>query len=382
MMRRLFTKAAATDRRDARTPRVRLMFVALALPLMLGACQSLGDLVGDPSLKPSSSPVIADNVRSGRLAKVGAAQHPKILATYGGEYSNPKLERMVAGIVGKLVTVSDNPTQVYQITILNSPNVNAFALPGGYLYVTRGLLALANDTAELAAVIAHEMAHVTANHGVLRQQKEAEVELASRVVTDVLADKDAGKAGAGARQAPAGAFLAQPGTAGRRDRHRGNRRSGLRPLCGGRFPEVHGGLRGIPHRSGEDDTSLDFLATHPSTPQRIELAIGHARKFGSPGKGERDHEGYLAGLDGLLFGDTAEEGYVRGQTYRISASASLSPSPKASRSTIARRRCLARAHRTMRRSGSTASTYRQASRWKPISLPAGWRASTQPRSAR
>ncbi len=78
---------------------------------------------------------------------------------------------MVAKVVGNLTTVSGNPSQTYRITILNSPNVNAFALPGGYLYVTRGLLALANDFAELAAVLAHEMGHVTANHGIQRQRR-------------------------------------------------------------------------------------------------------------------------------------------------------------------------------------------------------------------
>src|SRR5690606_27847685 len=83
--------------------------------------------------------------------------------------------------------------QTYQITILNSPNINAFALPGGYLYVTRGLLALANDSAELAAVLAHEMAHVTSNHGIQRQQKEAEEVLASQVVNDVLGSDPAGR---------------------------------------------------------------------------------------------------------------------------------------------------------------------------------------------
>ncbi|WP_346906341.1 M48 family metalloprotease [uncultured Roseibium sp.] len=61
---------------------------------------------------------------------------------------------------------SEDPAQSYKITILNSPAINAFALPGGYLYVTRGLLALANDTSELAAVLAHEMAHVTSNHAI------------------------------------------------------------------------------------------------------------------------------------------------------------------------------------------------------------------------
>ncbi|MFZ2102342.1 MAG: M48 family metalloprotease [Oricola sp.] len=282
---------------------------------MVGACQNFGDLVGDPSLKPSSSPVIADNVRSGRLAKVGAAQHPKILATYGGEYSNPNLERMVAGIVGKLVTVSDNPTQVYQITILNSPNVNAFALPGGYLYITRGLLALANDTAELAAVIAHEMGHVTANHGVLRQEKEAEVELASRVVSDVLSDKDAGRRALVRGKLRLAQFSRNQELQADAIGIAAIGEAGFDPYAAADFQKTMAAYTDFRSASGEEDTSLDFLATHPSTPQRIELAIGHARKFGSPGKGERDHEGYLAGLDGMLFGDTAEEGYVRGQTY-------------------------------------------------------------------
>src|ERR1041384_4508264 len=116
-----------------------------------------------------------------------------MLATYGGEYSDAKLERMVAKVVGSLTLGTDNPTQTYRITILNSPNVNAFALPGGYLYVTRGLLALANDSAELAAVIAHEMGHVTANHGLARQRKEAEEVLATKVVTDVLGESEVAK---------------------------------------------------------------------------------------------------------------------------------------------------------------------------------------------
>ena len=108
---------------------------------------------------------------------------------------------MVAKVVGNLTLVSSNPTQTYRITILNSPNVNAFALPGGYLYVTRGLLALANDSSELAAVIAHEMGHVTANHGLQRQKLEAEEELATKVVSDVLGESPSDQGGADPRQA-------------------------------------------------------------------------------------------------------------------------------------------------------------------------------------
>jgi len=306
---------AALQRFDARARRARLAFAVLALPMLLTSCQNLSQLVGDPSIKPSDSPVIAQNVRSGKLARVGAAQHPKILATYGGEYSNPKLERMVAGIVGKLVTVSDNPSQVYQITILDSPNVNAFALPGGYLYITRGLLALANDTAELAAVIAHEMGHVTANHGILRQQKEAEVELASRVVSDVLSDKDAGRRALVRGKLRLAQFSRNQELQADAIGIAAIGEAGFDPYAAAAFQETMAAYTDFRNASGDADTSLDFLATHPSTPQRIELAVGHARKFGSPGKGERDHDGYLAGIDGMLFGDSEEEGFVRGQSY-------------------------------------------------------------------
>nr|WP_246273074.1 M48 family metalloprotease [Oricola thermophila] len=285
------------------------------MPFLLSSCQNLGQLVGDQSIKPSASPVIAENVRSGRLARVGAAQHPKILATYGGEYSNPKVERMVAGVVGKLVTVSDNPSQVYQITILDSPNVNAFALPGGYLYITRGLLALANDTAELAAVIAHEMAHVTANHGILRQQKEAEVELASRIVSDVLSDKDAGRRALVRGKLRLAQFSRNQELQADAIGIAAIGEAGFDPYAAAAFQETMAAYMDFRNAAGDIDTSLDFLSTHPSTPQRIQLAVGHARKFGEPGKGERDREGYLAGIDGMLFGDSAEEGYVRGQRY-------------------------------------------------------------------
>jgi hypothetical protein len=170
---------------------------AVGVAALVAACQvmSLGGEVRESGFQPSDNPVTVDNVtKNDKLAELAKGQHPRILATYGGEYSDAKLERMVAKVVGNLTLVSGNPAQTYRITILNSPNVNAFALPGGYLYVTRGLLALANDSAELAAVIAHEMGHVTANHGLQRQQLEAEEELATKVVSDVLGESPSAKA--------------------------------------------------------------------------------------------------------------------------------------------------------------------------------------------
>lgn len=117
-----------------------------------------------------------------------------MVATYGGVYEDRGAERAVAQVVGRLVEASDDPSQAYRITILNSPAVNAFALPGGYLYVTRGLLALATDTSEVAAVLAHEMAHVTASHAIKRQQRAEATELAGRVLGNVVRDPDQARA--------------------------------------------------------------------------------------------------------------------------------------------------------------------------------------------
>ncbi|HCD16293.1 MAG TPA: hypothetical protein DEQ83_01490, partial [Rhodobiaceae bacterium] len=101
-------------------------------------------------------------------ARIGAEEHTKIVKAYGGAYGDERVNDYVEQIMEKIARASDRPDLRYQITVLNSPVVNAFALPGGYTYVTRGLLALANSEAELAGVIGHEIAHVTARHGARR----------------------------------------------------------------------------------------------------------------------------------------------------------------------------------------------------------------------
>src|SRR5262245_37971923 len=115
-------------------------------------------------------------------------EHQRILAAYNGAYEDPKLEALVRQTVDKLVMASERPDQRYQITVLNSPAINAFALPTGQLYVTRGLIALANDTSELASVMSHEMAHVIASHASMREDQARQALIASRVVSDVLSD--------------------------------------------------------------------------------------------------------------------------------------------------------------------------------------------------
>lgn len=291
--------------------------IAVALSALVAGCQALNPTdLRESGFQPSNNPVTVDNVsRNDKLAEIAKGQHPRILATYGGEYSDPKLERMVAKVVGSLTTVSGNPNQTYRITILNSPNVNAFALPGGYLYVTRGLLALANDSAELAAVIAHEMGHVTANHGIQRQQKEAEEVLATKVVTDVLGESPTAKAALIRGKLRLAQFSRNQELEADGIGIKMIGQTGYDPFAAGRFLQSMAAYSDLRAVSGATDASLDFLASHPNAPQRIDLAQRHARQFGAPGIGQRDRDSFLAGIDGLLFGDTPDEGYVRGTTF-------------------------------------------------------------------
>ncbi|MDP3896762.1 MAG: M48 family metalloprotease [Mesorhizobium sp.] len=307
----------ATDDQRPSKRAIRGLLSAVALLAVLSGCQGLSGAVDSSDLRPSANPVTVDSVgRSDRFAELARQQHPRILATYGGEYSDPKLERMVARVVGGLTLDPDNPNQTYRITILNSPNVNAFALPGGYLYITRGLLALANDSAELAAVIAHEMGHVTANHGVQRQQREADEVLAAKVVSDVLEGDAAAKAALIRGKLRLAQFSRNQELEADAIGIRAIGRAGFDPFAAGRFLQSMAAYSEFRAVNGASDASLDFLATHPAAPQRIELAQGHARNFGAPGTGTRDRDWYLAGIDGMLFGDTPDEGYVRGRTFQ------------------------------------------------------------------
>jgi predicted Zn-dependent protease len=103
---------------------------------------------------------------------LGAQEHPGILDQYGA-LEAPSLERYVDQVGQRLVRVSHRPHLTYRFTVLDSPILNAFALPGGYIYVTRGLLAELNNEAELAGVVGHEIGHVTARHGAQRYTQAA-----------------------------------------------------------------------------------------------------------------------------------------------------------------------------------------------------------------
>ncbi|PHR22403.1 MAG: metalloprotease [Hoeflea sp.] len=296
--------------------KLRLALVACGGALLLSGCQTLGVDVYEPSVRPSSTPQTAEKAgASDPRTRIGANEHPRIIASYGGEFRDAKTERLVARIVGALTLVSENPSQAYRITVLNSPAVNAFALPGGYLYVTRGLLALANDASEVAAVLSHEMAHVTANHGLERQRREQEVELAGQVAEELFANSIDGRRAVARGKLSLAAFSRNQELQADVIGVRMLGEAGYDPYAAPRFLESMNANQRFNSVDPETDASLDFLASHPNAPQRVELARSHARAFGQEGVGDRGREYYLEGIDGLLFGDSPNEGYVRGTEF-------------------------------------------------------------------
>ncbi|YCI02420.1 M48 family metalloprotease [Ensifer sp. D2-11] len=291
--------------------------VALAATTLIAGCQSVIEQTYEPTVSPSSNPQIVEEVqKNDPRAQLGAREHPRIVASYGGEYRDAKTERLVARITGALTAVSENPQQSYRITILNSPAINAFALPGGYLYVTRGLLALANDASEVAAVLSHEMAHVTANHGIQRQQREEAEVIASRVVSEVLSSDLAGKQALARGKLRLAAFSRNQELQADVIGVRMLGEAGYDPYAAARFLDSMAAYSRFSAVDPEADQSLDFLSSHPNAPQRVDLARRHARAFGPEGtSGDRGRDYYLAGIDGILYGDSPQEGYVRGQTF-------------------------------------------------------------------
>lgn len=280
-------------------------FVALFLVVpLLTACVSFG---GSPSLS---------GLAPGAGASIGQREHPRVVAAYGGRYRDKKVESLLGDVTKRLVAVSSTPRQNYRLTILNSPVVNAFALPGGYLYVTRGLLALANDTSEVAAVLSHEMAHVTENHAFQRQQRARQAKLVNKVVTDVIADEQEGQIALTSSQVSLASFSRGQELAADRIGVEMMAKADLDPYAAARFLTSMGRFSRFRADSlSSNANSPNFLASHPATPARISQVVETARAFTPRVDSTEERANYLDAIDGLTFGDDPSEGYVRGRAY-------------------------------------------------------------------
>jgi predicted Zn-dependent protease len=244
-------------------------------------------------------------------------EHQRVLSAYGGAYEDPRLHAKLTSIVSRLVAASDKPDLSYKITILNSPAVNAFALPNGQLYVTRGLLGLANDGAEFASVMSHEMAHVIARHAATREEQARKTEVISNV-NDLLSDPQVGAMALARSKIALASFSRSQefeadgigvGIAAR---------AGFDPFGASRLLNSMGRNAELYTASrGGDARSLDFLSSHPATPERVKNAADSARQFPAASRAHRDNDkaAYLASIDGMTYGEDPADGFVRGRHF-------------------------------------------------------------------
>jgi len=290
------------------------LLLALLLPLS-GCVEVFGTATPQPadSNTAQTSPVDAPTGEDAEDAVIGQREHPRIIATYGGIYSDPAAEVMIAHIVGRLLSSAGQPNTQYTVTILDTADVNAFALPGGYIYVTRGILALANDTSEIAAVLAHEIAHVVLHHARARTNKQRADQVVDKVMTGVLG-------AAGQQSAEEQSKLSMAAFSQQQELeadHKGIEimgNAGYDAFAAARFLSAMG--RFSKFSAGDAAQADDFLSSHPSTPDRIQKATALAQsEFGNVPSAEHDRDGYMTALDGMSFGASPQQGAIIGQRY-------------------------------------------------------------------
>ena len=282
--------------------------VAVLAPLLLAGCLTTSDnrLVSLPV--PQGSPQADREPATQR-------EHARILASYGGEYDNARAQAMITKTVDRLVAASERPDLKYQVTVLNSPAINAFALPNGRLYITRGLVALANDKAELASVLSHEMGHVIAQHATIREEQARQVAIISHVVNDVLSDPQVGALALAKSKLTLAAFSRAQEFEADGIGVGISARAGFDPYGASRFLSDMQRNADLKASDSAGPRGIDFLSSHPATPERVKNALANARQFSGPGRGERDHIEYLASLDGMVYGEDPSEGFARGRHF-------------------------------------------------------------------
>ncbi|MCX7863915.1 MAG: M48 family metalloprotease [Novosphingobium sp.] len=252
----------------------------------------------------------------------GAKAHPQLLQEFGGAETGPQAAYVER--VGKAIALQSglsNAREDFTVTLLNSPVNNAFAIPGGYVYVTRQLAALMNNEAELAAVLGHEIGHVAARHAASRQKAANRNQLL------------------GALGAILSGVLLGDTAFGRLGQSLFTQGSQLLTLRYSRTQEIQADNLGIEYlrRAGYDPRAMstvlhslarqnaleaqlrgsanrvpEWASSHPDPASRVRAALSRA---GAGATGRTNRDIFLAGIDGLTYGDDPRQGIVDGRDF-------------------------------------------------------------------
>jgi len=295
-------------------PSIKIIALATAAPLALAGCATLGGPVPD-----SSTPITASE------AQQGAEYHPQLLAQFGGAMTGAQASYVEQ--VGQNISVQSglaNARSDFTVSMVNSSVNNAFAIPGGYVYTTRQLVALMDNEAELAAVLGHEVAHVAARHSQRRQQTAQRNSLLGGLGA-ILSGVLLGDTGLGSSLGRT--FL---------------QGSQLLTLKFSRSQEIEADELGIQYlaRAGYDTQAMgtvlqslaeqnaldaqlqgranatlpEWASTHPDPASRVQNALSRAQAVGSTA-GVTNEVTFLNRIDGLIYGDDPEQGVIEGNRF-------------------------------------------------------------------
>ena len=258
----------------------------------------------------------------------GKKAHAQVLQEYGA-YPDAKLQAYVNDLGQRLASQSERDQLEWHFTVLDSPEINAFALPGGYVYVTRGIMAYMESEADLAGVIGHEIGHVTARHGSQRATRQQTAGLSVLAATLLgVALEGAGVPGAGqvigqVSQSVAAGYIASYG----REQELQADQLGAEYLSRSHYDprNMVDVIKVLKNQERfADDTAraegrtppphTNWLASHPSNDQRLEqvtqIADGYKGTYSDEGRNR-----YLQAINGMTYGESREQGLTRGQNF-------------------------------------------------------------------
>ena len=259
-----------------------------------------------------------------RDVQEAARQHPELVAEFGGAETGPRaayvehVGRRIAAYSG-----TANAGQVYHFTTLNSAVENAFAVPGGYVYITRQLMSIMNDEAELAFVVGHETGHIAANHA--QQRKAASRNNSILGVLGVLLGSVVG-GGFGQMIAQGAQYSSKLRTLSfsRNQEYQADvlgiryiSQAGYDPNAGSTMlrqltleSALESRIQGNANRS-----TPEWASTHPLSQNRVTQAAQAARQTGRAGKGLRNRDAFLAQLEGVTVDDDPAQGVIDGRSF-------------------------------------------------------------------
>lgn len=247
-------------------------------------------------------------------AAVGAQEHQNVEKSFGKFMSGP-LADYVSTVGAKIAANTERKDVQYKFHVIDSPIVNAFAVPGGYVYVSRGLLALANSEAELAGVLAHEVGHITARHAAERVSQGFLVNLGAAVLGAAAGNADIGRA------AGLGSELYIKSYS--RGQEHESDSLGVRYLSRAGYDAnaMAGFLKNLDAQtkldaklSGKKTSGFNYFSTHPITSERVKQASVEAQNY-SKRKAVVNRDSHLQKINGMTYGDSADQGFVRGNNF-------------------------------------------------------------------